>query len=244
MGDMNIDNNQTKKRKGYFNTTRTIAFGFLIVIFIGAGLLMLPISSADGTFTTPIDALFTAVTSVCVTGLVTVSTATHWSLFGHIVILILIQLGGLGVICCGAAVFMILKKKISLRERLMIQESYGLDNDLGKDDMERGIRKGLTGYDGLIKRIVRGTFIIEGIGAIGYCFRFVPDFGWIKGVWYSVFHAISAFCNAGLDLIGDNSLMGYQTDVIVNLTTIFLIVTGGIGFIVWWGIIGVIKQAF
>ncbi len=215
-------------KKCCFNTTRTVAMGFLLIIIIGTCLLMLPVSSASREATPMIDAMFTTVTSVCVTGLVTVTTASHWSLFGHAVILVLIQLGGLGVICCGMALLMLLKKRISLRERMLVQESYGVNTYLGTGD---------------IKRIVRGTFIIEGIGAFFYGLRFIPDFGWIRGTWYSVFHSVSAFCNAGLDIIGDSSLIPYKTDIIVNLTTIFLIVTGGVGFVVWWDIVGVIRTA-
>ena len=199
--------NKKGSKLGYFNTTRTVAWGFLLIIMVGTILLMLPISSASGEATSFIDALFTTVTSVCVTGLVTVTTATYWSMFGHVVILILIQLGGLGVICCGIAFVMLLKKRIGLKQRMLIQESYGLDSSFGSWDMEHGVKKGLTGYDGLIKRIVRGTLIIEGIGAIGYAIRFIPQFGIAKGVWYSVFHSISAFCNAGLDILGETSLM-------------------------------------
>ena len=227
-----------------FNTTRTVAIGFLLIIMVGTCLLMLPISSSNGEVTPMIDAMFTTVTSVCVTGLVTVTTATHWSLFGHVVILILIQLGGLGVICCGVAVLMLLKKRISLRERMLIQESYGLNEEMGGEESEYGINKRFTGYDGLIRRILRGTFIIEGIGAFCYASRFVPMFGWGKGIWYSVFHSVSAFCNAGIDIIGETSLLEYRTDVVINLTTVFLIVFGGIGFVVWWDVVGVIRMAW
>lgn len=232
-----------EEKKKFFNTTRKIALGFLLIIFVGTILLTLPISSTTGEFTAPIDALFTTVTSVCVTGLVTVTTATHWSLFGKIVILALIQLGGLGVICCGIAVLMLLGKKINLKDRIMIQESYGLDGHIEENVVNGCVKRSFTGHDGLIKRIVRGTFIIEGIGAILLAVRFVPDFGWVKGIWYSVFHSVSAFCNAGLDIIGDASLIPYRSDVLVNLTICFLIITGGIGFIVWWDIVRVIKQA-
>lgn len=206
-------------------------------------MLTLPISSATGEFTNPIDALFTTVTSVCVTGLVTVTTAIHWSLFGKVVVLILIQLGGLGVICCSIGVLMLIGKRIDLRDRIMIQESYGLDEDIGGEVVKNGTGNGLKGYDGLIKRIIRGTFIIEGIGAVLLSIRFIPDFGMVKGIWYSVFHSVSAFCNAGLDIIGDSSLIVYRGDALINLTICFLIITGGIGFIVWWDVIRVIKQA-
>ena len=208
-------------KKCCFNTTRTVAMGFLLIIIIGTCLLMLPVSSASREATPMIDAMFTTVTSVCVTGLVTVTTASHWSLFGHAVILVLIQLGGLGVICCGMALLMLLKKRISLRERMLVQESYGVNTYLGTGD---------------IKRIVRGTFIIEGIGALLYAFRFVPKFGFVKGMGYSIFHSISAFCNAGIDVLGSSSFMEYAPSPIVNFTTMFLIVMGGIGFTVWYDV--------
>lgn len=232
-----------KKKKCVLSTTRKIALGFLFIILVGTILLTLPISSATGEITNPIDALFATVTSVCVTGLVTVTTATHWSLFGKVVVLILIQLGGLGVICCGIGILILIKKRINLKDRMMIQESYGLDGEIDGGVVNSGTDKSLKGYDGLIKRIIRGTFIIEGIGAVLLSIRFVPDFGLGKGIWYSVFHSVSAFCNAGLDIIGDSSLIMYRGDVLVNLTICFLIITGGIGFIVWWDIIRVIKQA-
>lgn len=217
------------EKKCCFNTTRIVALGFLLIILIGTLLLTLPISSASGKPTPVIDAMFTTVTSVCVTGLVTVTTASHWSLFGHVIILILIQLGGLGVICCGISMLMLLRKRISLRETRLVKESYGVDVYLGASD---------------IKRIVKGTFIIEGIGALFYAMRFVPDFGLWKGLWYAVFHSVSAFCNAGLDIIGESSLIIYRSDIIINLTTMFLIMTGGIGFVVWWDVIGIVRNAY
>ena len=225
------------------STTRKIAIGFFLIILTGTLLLMLPISSAEGKVTNFVDALFTAATSVCVTGLVTVTTATHWSLFGKIVILILIQLGGLGVICCGIAILMLFGRKINLKDRIMIQESYGIDEGTYRDVSLSNKKKKVKRNDMLILRILKGTFIIEGIGAVLFSFRFIPDFGVKKGIWYSVFHSVSAFCNAGLDLIGESSLMDYRGDLIVNFTTFFLVVTGGIGFIVWWDIIRVIKRA-
>lgn len=218
-----------KKEKRKISTTRWIATGFLIVILLGTFLLMLPNSSASGKSTGFIDALFTATTSVCVTGLTTVVTATHWSLFGKVVILILIQLGGLGVVCCMVAVLMLLRVKINMREKVMIQESYGLDS----------MRK----IAGIIPKVIKGTIIVELTGAILYSFRFIPQYGFLRGVWYSVFHSISAFCNAGIDILGDNSLMDYSGDVLVNFTTMFLIIAGSIGFIVWWDVFSAIKKA-
>ena len=234
---------EKNKKRGFFSTTRKIALGFLVIIFIGTVLLMLPVSSAGGESTNFVDALFTAVTSVCVTGLVTVTTATHWSLFGKVVILVLIQLGGLGVICCGIAILMLFGKKINLKDRIMIQESYGIDEETYSDVTGISKKKKIKRNDGLILRIIKGTFIVEGIGAILFSFRFIPDFGVKKGIWYAIFHSVSAFCNAGLDLLGDVSLMDYRGDVLVNMTASFLVITGGIGFIVWWDIIRVIKKA-
>ena len=214
-----------QQKTRFIGTTRLVALGFALVILAGALLLTLPISSASGQWTSFIDALFTATTSVCVTGLVTVTTATHWSLFGHIVILILIQLGGLGVICCGMAIMMLIGRRMSLKERMLIKESYGLNENID------------------IKRILKGTFIIEGIGAIFLGMRFVPRYGLMKGIWYSVFHSISAFCNAGIDVLGENSLCDYRSDPLVSLTICGLIVLGGIGFIVWWDVHRVLKNA-
>ena len=191
------------------STTRKIAIGFFLIILTGTLLLMLPISSAEGKVTNFVDALFTAATSVCVTGLVTVTTATHWSLFGKIVILILIQLGGLGVICCGIAILMLFGRKINLKDRIMIQESYGIDEGTYRDVSLSNKKKKVKRNDMLILRILKGTFILEGLGEVLFSFRFIPDFGVKKGIWYSVLHSVSAFCNAGLDLIGESSLMDY-----------------------------------
>lgn len=219
---------RTKKPKPLFNTTRLITGGFAAVILAGTLILMLPISSAGGQWTGFLDAMFTATTSVCVTGLVVVPTYSYWSLFGKIVILILIQLGGLGVICIAMELFIIFRKKITLKERRLIQESYNLDN-----------------YNGMVKVILnvfRITFAVEIIGAILYSIRFIPEFGLIRGIGYSVFHAISAFCNAGLDLLGNASLAPYYDDVLINMITIFLIVSGGLGFIVWWELLNIFQQ--
>ena len=211
-----------KKKQIGINSVQIIVLGFIFVILVGAVLLWLPISSYSGEFTSPIDALFTATTSVCVTGLTTVTTATHWSLFGKIVILILIQLGGLGVVCVGVGFLMIIRKKITMKERMLIQTSYNLEN--------------IDGMVRLIQNVLLGAFTVEFIGACFYAFVFVPDYGWGKGLWYSVFHSVSAFCNAGIDLLGDSSLIMYRDNIIVNIVTMLLIVVGGIGFIVWWDI--------
>lgn len=166
-----------------------------------------------------IDALFTAVTSVCVTGLVTVTPAVQFTLFGKIVLLILIQIGGLGIIACVTAFFIIMKRRISLKERVVILEAYSMES--------------LSGMVAMILRILKGTICLEGIGALLYSFRFVPEFGVVKGIGYSVFHAVSAFCNAGIDILGDSSFIPYADSVVVNFTTILLVVLSGLGFTVW-----------
>ena len=213
---------EKKEEQRRISSVQIIVFGFLMVILVGAILLWLPISSVTRTFTSPVDALFTSVTSVCVTGLTTVTTAAHWSMFGKIVILILIQLGGLGVVCVGIGVMIIMKKRINMKERSLIQTAYNLEN--------------IDGMVRVIKNVLLGAFAAEGLGAIFYAFVFVPDYGWIKGIWYSIFHSVSAFCNAGIDLLGDSSLCIYRDNILINVVTMLLIITGGIGFIVWWDI--------
>ena len=206
-----------KLKKIRLTTTQLLATGFLGIILLGGILLWLPISN-----TRPIsliDALFTAVTSVCVTGLVTVTPAVQFTLFGKIVLLILIQIGGLGIIACVTAFFIIMKRRISLKDRVVILEAYSMES--------------LSGMVAMILRILKGTICLEGIGALLYSFRFVPEFGVVKGIGYSVFHAVSAFCNAGIDILGDSSFIPYADSVVVNFTTILLVVLSGLGFTVW-----------
>ncbi len=197
-----------------------IALGFAIVILVGTFLLLLPVSSDHTDF---LDALFTATSATCVTGLVVYDTATHWTLFGQIVILLLIQIGGLGFITIGVFLATYLKKKISLRQRGLIEESV---NSLK-----------LAGGVKLVKHIIRGTFLFEGIGAIILSLVFIEDFGLLKGIYLGIFHAISAFCNAGFDILGIiepyGSLTPYASNIIVNITIMALIIIGGLGFIVW-----------
>lgn len=209
------------------STTHIILISFIIVILCGSILLSLPIASKTGERIPYIDALFTATTSTCVTGLVTVTTASTWSTFGQIVILILIQIGGLGVVAFMSLFMILINKKFKLRDNQLIQDAFNLNT------ME-GLKK-------FIKQVFIGTFIIEGIGALMYMTVFVPEFG-LKGIWISIFNSISAFCNAGIDIIGDSSLINYQANSVVNLTTSLLIVFGGLGFIVWWDFIRVIKN--
>lgn len=212
-----------------FSTTQMITAGFLIAIFIGGCILTLPIASKSGEATPFVDALFTATTSICVTGLTTVVTAEHWSLFGQIVILALIQFGGFGVVTFTTTILLILRKRITLMDRLLIQDAYNLDT--------------LKGLVKLTIKIMQGTLIVEGIGAIFFSFQFIPEFGIMKGIWYSIFHAISAFCNAGIDLIGPTSFVPYQTNPLISINTMLLIILGGIGYPVWWDLIKKSKLA-
>ena len=197
-----------------------IALGFALVILIGTCLLLMPWASEQTDF---LDALFTATSATCVTGLVVYDTATHWTLFGQIVILILIQIGGLGFITIGVFLATYLKKKISLRQRGLIEESV---NSLK-----------LSGGVKLVKHIIKGTFLFEGIGAIILSVVFSEKFGISRGVYLGIFHAISAFCNAGFDVLGTlepyGSLVPYASNLIVNITIMVLIIIGGLGFIVW-----------
>lgn len=211
-----------------FTPIQIIAYGFLGAILIGSVLLVLPISAKEGQTTAYIDALFTATSAICVTGLTTLTTVEHWSLFGQFVILCLIQFGGLGVITVTTSILLLLHKKITLSERILIQDAYNL-NTLG----------------GLVKltiRVLKGTFLIEAIGAMCFAFQFIPEMGFAQGLWRAIFHSISAFCNAGIDLIGQNSFSPYAGNILINMTTMVLIVVGGIGFPVWWDIVRVIAK--
>ncbi len=221
--------NDNKNKKSRMTSTQVIVLGFLVAIFIGTGFLLLPGATAQGETTSFMTAIFTATTSICVTGLVVVDTFSHWTFLGQLIILIMIQIGGFGVITLYSAVMMIMKKKFSLRMRLLIQDYYNLDS-----------------IHGLIKfllRVIRDTFIIEGIGAVLYSFVFVPRFGIARGLWISIFNAVSAFCNAGMDVIGPNSLIDYQTNIAVNLITATLIVLGGLGYVVWFDFIETLKKS-
>ncbi len=209
------------KRK--FSQTRLIALGYISIIVIGTLLLMLPVSSQSGESAGLVPALFTAVSSSCVTGLIVLDTATSWSFFGQVVIISLIQIGGLGFMTIATMFSMLLKRKMGLREREIMVESINTEH--------------IGGITKLTKKIVIGTAIFEGIGAVLFATRFIPEFGAAKGIWYSVFHSISAFCNAGFDLMGIkepySSLVSFSDDAVVILTASMLIIIGGIGFLVW-----------
>lgn len=214
------------RKKLTLSTTQIILLSFLATILLGSILLVLPISSADGVSVTYLDALFTATTSTCVTGLVTVPTFSTWSVFGQVVILILIQVGGLGVITIMSGLMLLLNRKMGIGDKLLIQDAFNLNT--------------MTGLAKFVKNVLFGTLIIEGIGAALYMLVFVPEFG-ARGIWISVFNSISAFCNAGIDIIGENSLCDYATNPLINTVTSVLIILGGLGYIVWWDVLRVIK---
>ncbi len=200
------------------NPPRVLALGFLALILIGAILLSLPIASKKGESIGVIDALFTATSIVCVTGLSLVNMAEHWSLFGQVVILILVQIGGLGFMTLATIVALLMGKRITLKERLMIKEELNQES--------------ISGMVKLIRYIILSTFIIEALGAIILSTVFIPQYGLTKGIWFSVFHSISAFCNAGIDILGNN-MIPYVGNTIINITIALLVIVGGLGFSVY-----------
>ena len=205
------------------SSAQIIILGFAAVILLGSFLLMLPVSTQDGQGAVFSDALFTATSAVCVTGLVVQDTATYWTTFGQAVIITLIQIGGMGVVTVAVAVAVAAGKKISLKQRSTMQEAISAPK-VG------GIVR-LTGF------ILKMTVLIEGIGACIMAPSFIREFGLLKGIWYSVFHSISAFCNAGFDLMGIrekySSLTYFVEDPFINFAIMALIVIGGIGFMTW-----------
>jgi len=208
------------KRRNIYTPVRILAIGFAIVIFLGALLLSLPIASQSDKITPFVDCLFTSTTSVCVTGLVTVDTGTHWTYFGKTVIMLLIEIGGLGFMSVATLVFFFLGKRITLKERLVMQEAMNVNS--------------LQGVVKMVKYILIFTFSVEGVGAVLFATQFIPEFGVAKGIYYSVFHSVSAFCNAGIDLMGNfKSVTAYADNSVVILTISALIVIGGLGFYVW-----------
>ena len=212
-----------KHKRKHLTSFQMIILGFAGVILLGALLLMLPVSSAERVVTPFDQALFTSTSAVCVTGLVVQDTGSYWSGFGQAVILLLIQTGGLGVVTVAVSVFMLSGRKISLMQRSTMQDAISAPK--------------VGGIVRLTKFILRGTFLIEGIGAVLLLPVFCRDFG-IKGIWMSIFHSISAFCNAGFDILGtaDNtfvSLSGYAGNFWLNIVIMLLIIIGGIGFLTW-----------
>ena len=211
-----------KKITARKSTTRLIASGFALIILTGALLLTLPIANRSG-HGNLLNSLFTATSATCVTGLIVADTYQNWTIFGQLVILCMIQVGGLGFMTFGAYISVLLKKRIGLQEREQLQESV--------NTLE------IAGVVRLVKKIVQGAFCIEGLGAVLLACRFIPRFGAVRGIYFSIFHAVSAFCNGGFDLMGVNeaysSLVAFEGDIVVNLVVVTLILVGGIGFIVW-----------
>ena len=220
-----------KKRREHHSMrpTRQIAIIFLAVILIGSILLMLPICNNTAP-TNYLNNLFIATSATCVTGLVPVVTSEQFNFLGQLVIIILIQIGGLGFLTFLNLLLIMIKKKISLTNKIVLQEALNQPslNDLPK----------------FVKNVIKYTFIVEGLGAVILAFVFIPDFGLVKGIYFAIFHSISAFCNAGFDVLGANSLIGYQTNLIINLTIPALIIMGGVGFIVWFDIANCIKKEY
>ena len=212
------------QRKIRLTPVRLLVLGYLAVIIIGTLLLIIPFASKITGSASFMDALFTTVSASCVTGLIVRDTYTHWSTFGQVVILLLIQIGGIGFM---TIVYLLLRlggRKIGPKERTFMQEAVSAPT--------------LSGMGKLTTTILVGTLACEGIGAFILCFRFVPDFGWGEGIWISVFTAVSAFCNAGFDLCGGkygefSSMTAYSGDPIVCITIPLLIIVGGLGFFVW-----------
>lgn len=212
-------------RKGIvrMSGTRIIALGFIAIILFGAILLSLPCASRGEGGVPFIDALFTATTSTCVTGLVVYDTFSAWTLFGQLVILILIQVGGLGFMSLATLFSMVINRRIGFRERMLLSEAISLSS--------------VSGVVRMTRSVIICTICFEGIGAALLATRFIPEFGWCEGIYNAVFHSVSAFCNAGIDLMGKkgafSSLTSYSGDFIVNATIASLIVIGGLGFMVW-----------
>lgn len=210
---------------GRLTYTQIIMLSFLCIILFGTVVLCLPISSKSGEWTPFVDAMFTATSATCVTGLVVFDTYLYWSSFGQLIILLLIQIGGLGLMTCIAMIALLLRRKITLGERKLLMQSAGAMQ--------------ISGIVRLIQRIILCTAVFEGLGIIVLSFVFCPKFGFGSGLWCAVFTSISAFCNAGFDLMGRyrpfSSLAGseFAMNPVVNIVIILLIVTGGIGFIVW-----------
>ena len=209
------------------STTQTVMLSFFLAILIGSILLALPFSSQNGETVPYIDALFTATTSVCVTGLVTLPTVSTWSVIGQIIILILIQIGGLGIITIMFGFMIGFHRKLGLGDRILIQDAFNLNT--------------LSGLVKFIRKVLIGTFVVEGIGALLYMTVFIPEYG-TRGIWISIFNSISAFCNAGIDIMAEDSLCAYALNPIVNITTCLLIILSGIGYVVWWDFIRVFRK--
>ena len=216
-----------KKHKYRFSYTQSIAIGFLIMILVGAFLLSLPISSKEGEWTPFVDSLFTSTSATCVTGLVVYDTYTHWSLFGQLVLFVLIQIGGLGFITIMCLFSILARKHVSLHQRKIIMQAAGHIQ--------------LGGVMTLVRQLLIGTFLLEGIGAVLLAIRFCPQMGFWEGLYNAIFHSVSVFCGAGFDLMGKyqqfSSFTLFQSDYMVQGVMIVLIVLSGVGFFVWTDIL-------
>ena len=216
-------------RHSGFDALPTIALGFLGIILLGSLLLTLPAASANGVRVPWFDALFTSTSAVCVTGLVVRDTGTTYSTFGHVVLLVLIQLGGLGFMTFATLIFRLMGRGFSMRERMIMRESMNED--------------GMGGMVQLVLWVAKSAFTVELTGALLFSIRLIPIYGPAKGAFFSLFHAVSAFCNAGFDLFGGGmSLTGFAGDWLINLTAIALVVVGGLGFSVLYDILN--KRSF
>lgn len=216
--------NRAGKYVRHMSAVRFIVLGYVAIVVVGALLLSLPISSATGEWTSYTDCIFTATSATCVTGLIRFDTATHWSLFGQILIITMIQIGGVGFMSIAMMILILSKRRIGLSSRTLMQDSVSAPQ--------------LGGIVKMTKFIISGTLLIEGIGAFLLCFDFVPRFGRGRGLYYSIFHSISAFCNGGFDLMGPitgpcSSLVGFESNLYVNIVISLLVVIGGLGFFVW-----------
>jgi trk system potassium uptake protein TrkH len=217
-----MENQESNLSNLKIHPSQFLLLWFATLIVIGATLLNLPLASIDGKSIGFIDALFTAASAVCVTGLTVVNTAAHWTMFGKIVIILLIQIGGLGIMTMATLIAFLFGKKITLKDRLLMQEEMNTST--------------LQGIVLLTKRVLFLTIVVELVGVILLSLVFIPDFGIAQGIWFSIFHAISAFCNAGFDLLG-NSLVDYVNNPLINFTVISLLIIGGLGFYVLMDII-------
>ena len=215
---------RSERKKAKLSSLQIIALGFFIIILVGTFLLMLPFSTQVPGGASFGDALFTATSATCVTGLVVQDTGTYWSVFGQIVIIAMIQVGGLGFMTIATLFMLLLRRRLGLRQREVVVESIS--------------HYQLSGIIPFVKRIFFGTLLVEGLGAVLLSLRFVEDFGLERGIYYGIWHSVSAFCNAGFDLMGPHSgkyssFVAYVDDPLVSLTLMGLIIVGGIGFLVW-----------
>lgn len=212
--------NWNLKKNVKLRGVQILALGFLLVILVGALILTLPISTTSGESTNFLDALFTATSAVCVTGLIVVDTGTYWNAFGQTVIMILIEIGGLGFMSFTTLIAIILGKKITLRERLILQDAMNTFN--------------IQGLVKMVRYVLVFTVSVQFFGALLFSTQFVPEYGLGRGIFYSIFHSISAFCNAGFDIFGNfSSLTSYNSNVVVIMVASVLIIIGGLGFTVW-----------